>query len=356
MYPFSDSRCFVSNAWYMAAWSSEIDERPLGRKILNMPVALFRRSTGEAAAIWGLCPHRHFPLAEGRVIGDTLQCSYHGFRYDGAGYCVHVPAQRQVPSTPVMRAFPIIERDGLIWIWPGKPEMADASLLPPLADLGIGQPGWQFNANGFTQIHARPQLVIDNLMDLSHTAYLHAQTLSFTAAKEIKATYSAKPPFLAQRFLHDQSADDAYQRATFPDNHGLVDLEITSAFHGPALIVTTQRFHTARSLGEPRYLGTVHHLHGPTPETKNSTIDFSGFVRDCTFNSPALDHFLSHVIHAARVEDVFALEHIERELDTWADARKELAGPGDGSVLRVRRYMQACLDEEVDAELERQQT
>ncbi len=344
MYPFSGDKNFVTNAWYIAAWSEELADRPLGRKLFNLPVVLFRSETGTAAAIWGLCPHRHFPLSEGQIVGDSIICPYHGFRVNGQGYCTHVPAQKQLPSAPVSRTFPIIERDGIVWIWPGDRDRAGATQPPAMRDFGFGVPGWQFQPNGLTYVKARAQLVIDNLMDLSHVAYLHARSLSFTAAQEVRATYDRDMPFRAHRMLHDQSPDDAYQRHALPDNRIPVDLEISSTFLGPAVIITTQRISTAKSLGNPRYLGTVHHIHGPTPETATTTHDFSGFIRDCTFDSPELDGFLRHVIHAARVEDVFALERIEEEVDQWAEVTRELAGPGDLSVVRVRRCMQGLLD------------
>lgn len=344
MYPFPDGAIFVRNAWYMAAWSSEVTgDAPLARTLLEEPIVLFRDAAGEAKGLSGLCAHRLFPLGEAMVKDGVIQCPYHGFRFAADGRCVHVPAQKAVPKGEQLRPYPVIERWGIVWLWPGDPVLADPDSLPPLDAYGAGRAGWLLTPNGHSHIRARAQLIIDNLMDLSHVAYLHARTLSFTGVQEIAATYNAEMPFTARRLARAQSPDDAYQRHAFPDNALPVDIEITSTFLSPAIILSTQRFHVSDEAGTPAYLGTLHHIHAPTPETRHTCLDFSGHLRDCNHPSTALDRFLSKVIHAAREEDIFALERIESVVDRFGDPRRELSGAGDRSVLLARRYMEKLM-------------
>lgn len=78
MYPLAENRFAPLNSWYVAAWSDEITAAPRERWLLEQPIVFYRRSNGTVTALDGRCPHRHFPLAKGRVIDDNLQCGYHG--------------------------------------------------------------------------------------------------------------------------------------------------------------------------------------------------------------------------------------------------------------------------------------
>jgi vanillate O-demethylase monooxygenase subunit len=62
----------------VACTAAEIDDKPLGRRICNQPVVLFRGPQGEVAALEDWCPHRGAPLSLGRVIEGRLVCGYHG--------------------------------------------------------------------------------------------------------------------------------------------------------------------------------------------------------------------------------------------------------------------------------------
>ena len=90
---------FLRNYWYVAACEHEIGREPLGRMILGEPVVLFRT---EAGSRWrgGSLRHRHLPLSMGRLVGDTLQCHYHGLRYRRERPCVRVPGQDTIPRAP----------------------------------------------------------------------------------------------------------------------------------------------------------------------------------------------------------------------------------------------------------------
>ena len=105
---------FLKNCWYAAAWDDEVSEVPLARTILNEPVVLFRTADGWPAALEDRCCHRGLPLSMGRVEGETLQCGYHGLRFDPGGQCVAVPGQSTIPPGARVRSFPLVERYG--WV------------------------------------------------------------------------------------------------------------------------------------------------------------------------------------------------------------------------------------------------
>ncbi len=73
---------FLQNAWYVAAWETEIGDTPFARTILNEPVVLYR-SAGGIIALEDRCCHRALPLSMGKVVDNHLQCGYHGLEFDG---------------------------------------------------------------------------------------------------------------------------------------------------------------------------------------------------------------------------------------------------------------------------------
>ena len=88
---------FLRNYWYVAAWARDLGREPLARIMLNEPVVLFRKRDGTPVALEDRCIHRRLPLSMGRLIGDEIQCHYHGLVFDGTGACVKIPGQERIP-------------------------------------------------------------------------------------------------------------------------------------------------------------------------------------------------------------------------------------------------------------------
>ena len=112
---------FLKNAWYVAAWSAELEAgRLLARRLLDEPVVLYRDSEGHAWALADRCPHRFAPLSMGQLVNGHVQCRYHGLRFEGGGACVHNP-HGPVPRAAHVRSYPLLERYSAVWIWMGDP-------------------------------------------------------------------------------------------------------------------------------------------------------------------------------------------------------------------------------------------
>ena len=161
---------FVRNAWYVAMWGDDLPrEQVVGRTILNEAVALFRKADGSVAALADRCAHRFAPLHMGKVAGDRIQCAYHGLEFDGAGTCVLNPhGNKRVPPSARVRSYPVVEKHRAIWIWMGdKP--ADLSAIPDFGPLDTPEQSHVTKLD-WIRIKANYELVIDNLLDLSHTS------------------------------------------------------------------------------------------------------------------------------------------------------------------------------------------
>lgn len=172
---------FLRNRWYVGAMASEVGETPLARTVLDEPVVLFRDSTGAPVALEDRCVHRQAPLSLGTVVGNTLQCAYHGLCFDASGACVRVPSQKAIPPGARVRSYPVIERYGFVFLWPGEPGLAGTT--PPYAF------GWE-DSDAFRMMHTRLhaafdyRLLIDNLMDVTHLPYAHKTTIGTAAIAE----------------------------------------------------------------------------------------------------------------------------------------------------------------------------
>lgn len=176
---------FPLNQWYVGAFSSEVTDRPLGRTLLNQPIVLFRDGTGRACALEDRCCHRAVPLSLGTVEAGGLRCGYHGLLYDGAGRCIEIPGQQQVPDKARVAAYTVREQDHLLWIWFGA-EVGSAPTHDPPTYSIHDDPRYEFK--GAAYHYAAPwQLVHDNLLDLSHLGYVHLKTIGGNAQLHMNA-------------------------------------------------------------------------------------------------------------------------------------------------------------------------
>jgi phenylpropionate dioxygenase-like ring-hydroxylating dioxygenase large terminal subunit len=199
------------NSWYAAAWDTEVGRTLLSRMICDRPVVLYRTGNGQAVALADACWHRLVPLSLGTLHDDDLVCGYHGLAYGPDGRCTHMPAQETLNPSAAVKSYPVIERHRFVWIWPGDPAAADPALVPDLHwndDL-------QWTGDGeLFELDCDYRLVLDNLMDLTHEQFLHADSLANheLSATEPEVSHDARtvtltrwmrgieaPPFLAMQ-------------------------------------------------------------------------------------------------------------------------------------------------------------
>jgi vanillate O-demethylase monooxygenase subunit len=162
---------FPRNQWYVAARRDEIGRSLLNRKLLGEQVVLYRAEDGRAVSLSDWCPHRRFRLSRSRLMGDVIQCGYHGLCFDSSGVCVKIPGQKTIPREMRVRSFPLVEKWFWCWIWAGEPDRADPALIP---DLGALVDGEYFETLTEVElVRANFQLLLDNLADNTHASILH---------------------------------------------------------------------------------------------------------------------------------------------------------------------------------------
>ena len=166
---------FLMNCWYVAAWDHElIDGKLLARTILGKPVLLYKGESGRVVALDNRCCHRGAKLSNGRMEGDDVRCMYHGLKFDPSGKCIQIPGQDNIPPKLGVRSYPVVERQHLIWIWMGEAAKADPSKI--LDFTYLRDPAWRGKPD-YMHYDANYLLIVDNLSDFAHLAFVHTKTL-----------------------------------------------------------------------------------------------------------------------------------------------------------------------------------
>ena len=346
MYPFKPGSYAPRNGWYVAAFREEIGEKLLSRWILNQPVVLYRKANGEAVAVAGRCPHRHFPLGESRRVGDAIQCGYHGITFGADGKCTFIPSQKAVPGVYSIHAYPLVERGLWAWIWPGDADKADESLIPTLEEIGFSEAP-EFYAKPFYSHHikGRYQLLNDNLLDLTHLGYLHSTSIGTSDDASTPEQRDQNERRLSSRRVMMNSEPTPVIREQLGFD-GPIDRMSGMDFFYPG-------FHAGMSeacisQGHPeagRQIRNARVWHAVTPAMKTTTNYF--FAMGSTFRDgvDAMVEYLKPVV----AEDIFATEQIERIISTVDEIPAELMLRSDTTAVLGRRVLQAMMDREQGA-------
>jgi phenylpropionate dioxygenase-like ring-hydroxylating dioxygenase large terminal subunit len=161
----------VTSGWYVACFSEELRRAPIARTILGIPIVLFRTERGEPGALLDRCPHRNVPLSLGTVVGEHLQCRYHGWQFDCGGTCRKVPGLEGKPEAKSRRtlSYAAREQGGCIWVFM-SPDTEPTS-EPFRFDL-LDEPGYD-TVRRRVAAQGTMHAVIENALDVPHTAFLH---------------------------------------------------------------------------------------------------------------------------------------------------------------------------------------
>ena len=321
---------FLKNYWYVSAWSNEIERTPLSRILLNEPVVFFRTLAGTVVALEDRCSHRSYPLHKGRLIGDTIECGYHGLVFDCSGQCIKVPGQAQVPPGAGIRTYPIVERWGLVWIWMGDPALADPATTTDFHWLD--DPDWGAKGERL-HINCNYKLMIDNLLDLSHLTFVHPRTIG-TAANVDKVQITneiAEDSVTITRWLIDIEPPPTYARAGFKGN---IDRWQILNFQPPAFVnlyAGAADTGTGAPQGNRRGGVGLRNINAMTPETERTTHYFWGISQDRNPKDSDATEAIFREIQNTMQEDVEVFEAQQRWLELKPNAPvvniKSDAGP-----------------------------
>jgi phenylpropionate dioxygenase-like ring-hydroxylating dioxygenase large terminal subunit len=164
----------IARYWYPVALEREVSEAPLGVKLLDQPLVVYRVD-GEVVIADDICPHRGVPLSLGSGDAGGITCRYHGFRYGARGRCVAVPAHpdSKIPSRLNLRTHPAVERYGLVWTCLAAQEGAE----PAVPDHPHwNEPDFQQITCPWIDIAAFAGRQVEGFLDVAHFGFVHLKS------------------------------------------------------------------------------------------------------------------------------------------------------------------------------------
>jgi phenylpropionate dioxygenase-like ring-hydroxylating dioxygenase large terminal subunit len=268
---------FINECWYAAGFPDEFGRSLVGRTFLGEPVVLFRTEAGELVALEDRCSHRRLPLSLGRLKADTVECAYHGLVYDCSGACIKMPGQEDVPRTARLKRYPVADMHGYSWIWMGNPARADTGTIPDYSRLSL--PGLGRHRIGL-HVEANYQLIVDNLLDLSHLPYVHGTTTGNLPVSERASVKTERHGNTVQVKRWAENVEPAPTFVQFGGYQGRVDIWQISQFQPPCYIRVSYgsgpagtRIPEGDAIWEPGHWG-FQVFHGITPETETTAHQF----------------------------------------------------------------------------------
>jgi vanillate O-demethylase monooxygenase subunit len=339
---------FVYNVWYVAGYSSDVEAgKHISRKYLNEPVVLFRTSSGVLSALEDRCSHRCMPLSAGHVDGEIIRCCYHGMEFNTNGTCAKIPHQKRIPKQAAVRCYPIVERDSIIWIWMGNPELSDDSKI--LSNPEHSTRGWTWRGV-YMHVAANWQLIVDNILDLTHLAYVHAGTIGGNAESHFAAKNQVN--FDSHKVQLVRHLPNSVPPATYTKAgkfNGLVDRWQEVDFE-PRMGMVLRVNAGACDVGTGAYEGKRAHgfmlvnIHGITPETETTT----HYIWSVASNAPVetgAPEILFEQISKTISEDETVLELQQARISDMPHA-KFLGIASDGAVNQGRRLLSTLYEAE----------
>jgi vanillate O-demethylase monooxygenase subunit len=313
-----ETKGFLTNCWYVATWDEELtDGKLLARTILEQPVLLYRGASGRVVALDNRCCHRGAKLSNGRREGDDIRCMYHGLKFDPSGRCIQIPGQDNVPKGLGVKSYPVVERQTLVWIWMGDPAQADPAKIVDIPYLA--NPAWR-GKQGYLHYDANYLLIVDNLSDFAHLAFVHAKTLGGSEEYAFKTK-----PVAVERLGDGFRVERWHMNADCPPFHRKVvrDLEKVDRrnigrMHVPGVFFLESLFGPAgRGLANGIRDGAKEYRNCQffTPETRRSTHFFWNYLHDYDLHDPAIALSLYDSMVEGFMEDKIIIEGQQRVLD-----------------------------------------
>lgn len=329
---------FLRNCWYVVGHAEDAGTKPFGRKILNEPIVVYRTESGLLNAMDDRCAHRFASMHQGKVCGELLQCPYHGLLYDSSGVCVKTPTGGEPPRAR-LRSYPIESRHGMLWIWMGDPSLANTDAIPDFSRLERDDAAWMTMT---MYAKGNYQLLVDNLLDLSHVEFLHPFLASEGwAARAVNTIEHDGDTITVKSVAHEDNAIGLAMQMK-PDLTPVGTSIQTERWDPPSVLQLSVEFYS--QTGD----WIVPSGHFLTPETETTTHYFLRAGNTVDKNNEAMTAAMkAGTKYVFENEDIAMIEEQQRNLGNadLMDMRPVIL-PADGGAVRARRVLAKKIREE----------
>lgn len=339
---------FVRNAWYVAGMAADFVTNQLqGTVIAKKPIVIWRTGEGKVVAFDDRCVHKRMPLSCGKILANgTLECSYHGFTYDSNGKCVAIPSQMDlpIPSRAKLRPFPVIEQDGVVWVWAGDPHAMGKARPPRTPEFVSNE--WDSYTCPPIHVPANYELLIENLLDITHFYPLHDGNIGDVANSRIPIEFveqemdgnpSIKTVRSVSNYKHPPFLVDWF-------GYEIVDRVHTHQMSNPGLTRVQLRCAPPGQLGTEAERGYIlHHSHTPVDETNHIwrwtiTVPKGQPSRD---PGKTTMEIMKEMFPTVVDQDRWALEQQQKSFSYDDEGYSEVHLRSDRAILTVRKILEA---------------
>lgn len=292
--------------WFAVGFSTEIPAgEPKALRYLGRHLVAFRGEDGAARVLDAHCPHMGAHLGVGgKIAGDCIRCPFHAWKFDGEGRCVEIPYARKIPPKARVGAWPVLERNGVVFVWHDREGGPPDWEIPALADHGSA--AWlPWTTNRYT-IRTHPREIVDNLADRAHFPAVHD-----TAIDDFEfsmAGHTATQRTRGRAFLPGGGVDQFASTTTY-HGPGCLMMQMDGALSNHMLFAHTPVDHDTLELRMAVTLKVV----GNAERTR-------GYV----------DHYMAN-LKAGFEDDIRIWEH-----KVWRDP--PMLCDGDGPIGQLRRW------------------
>jgi len=334
------------NAWYPLTWSRNVGRSLSRHKVLGVDLVVYRTEAGAPVALDDVCPHRLAPLSMGRLRGDALECGYHGMTFGTDGRCIRIPGQPVIPGNARVASYPVAERMGLVWIWPGDPARADVSQIYDLPQYHSKD--WRAIEGDALHIGGNYLNLADNLTDPAHVSFVHLSTLGNAASEEIPVEHAVTDTgVVVWRWIRNGPAIPLF--AKYGDFTGPVDRWHYYHYLAPCIAVIDFGSSDAALAIAPEDRETIglrsFSCHFITPVDEHHCIDHWLNVRNFKIDDAEVDQRLLADLRIAFDEDKLILEEIDRNEQARPDLRGLRLGI-DAAPQKMRRVVERMIAED----------
>jgi nitrite reductase/ring-hydroxylating ferredoxin subunit len=166
----------VPNGWFVVAEAADLGPGEVRALFyFGRDLVLYRTEDGAPRVVDAHCPHLGAHLGVGgKVEGDCLRCPFHGWAFDGAsGVCVEIPygTATRIPARAATRAYPTIERNGMVWAWYHAEDAEPFYEVPEVPEFADEE--WSPIIVRDFEVAAAAQDMAENNVDYAHFRYVH---------------------------------------------------------------------------------------------------------------------------------------------------------------------------------------
>ncbi|MBL4602044.1 MAG: Rieske 2Fe-2S domain-containing protein [Emcibacteraceae bacterium] len=332
----------LHNYWYVAGLSTEFTVEMRERTILEKSMVMYRKADGTPVILQNRCAHRSFPLDKSILDDEGIRCRYHGIKYNHEGEIIDVPCQTKCPKVSIKK-YPAHEIGPFIWVWMGDKDKADIKDIPELPIYDMEK--WTHVVSEYNHMEGNYILVHENLCDLSHLPFLHAETFKTPPA------YSDTPIEMEvdgdevkfYRSMHDWSALSAFF-------HPAIDFsgkEFTYISGGHYMSPATNKGYAKLTADGENKDPICHYVsHYMTPETQGSCHYYWFVARNYELDDHEYSQKFGKMVQTGFDEDRVAVKYMQDMLEQDKLDFKEMSVKADAPGLAMRKIIKRLADKE----------